>query len=72
MSEELSGDVQSEEFEEIDAQEVERVTATLADLMESVESQDIYELLQQAYDGIAEFAEWEDESAGEEPFAAAA
>ncbi len=72
MSEELNIDASSEEYEEIDAKEVERVTAALSELMASVESQNVYELLQQAYDAIAEYAEWEDEETGGDSLAAAA
>lgn len=49
------------EEEEIDPAEVEHVTNSLADLMEKVESETIHATLHEAYEAIAELADWEEE-----------
>ena len=57
--------------EEIDSQEVEKVTHAIAQLMEQVESETVYALLQEAYDCIAALVDWEeDDDTGEQAAAA--
>ena len=75
MSEEqIVSDEQIEEAlaEEIDSQEVEKVTHALGDLMNQVEDGTIYALLQEAYDCISALVDWEDDDqeAGEQAAAA--
>ena len=75
MSEEqIVSDEQIEEAlaEEIDSQEVEKVTHALGDLMNQVEDGTIYALLQEAYDCISALVDWEDDEqdAGEQDAAA--
>lgn len=47
--------------EEIDSDEVEKVTQALGDIMEQVEGETVYALLQEAYDCISALVEWEEE-----------
>ncbi len=75
MSEQqIVSDEQIEEAlaEEIDSQEVEKVTHALSDLMNQVEDETIYALLQEAYDCISALVDWEEdeEDTGEQAAAA--
>ena len=54
------------EEEEISADEVETVVANLEQLMETVESDTVYEYLQSAVDSIAGLVEWEDDDSEED------
>ena len=64
MTENLDAENELEEVleeEEINPQEVENVVAKLEDLLETVESETIYEFLHTAHEGIASLVEWEEE-----------
>lgn len=61
-----------EEFEEIEAAEIEKITNALGELMNATDSETIYGLLQEAYENISSLAEWEDDGEAEGEHAAAA
>lgn len=63
---------EEDEYEEIDAAEIEKVTNGLGELMNATESDTIYALLQEAYDLISALAEWEEDEDAEGEQAAAA
>ncbi|MCA9246360.1 MAG: hypothetical protein KDA42_04565 [Planctomycetales bacterium] len=79
MSEPFDPEIDSaEEWEEVEeeigAEEVENVVAKLEELMETIESETIYEYLQAAVEGISSLVEWEEEeeTTGEGPTSEAA